>query len=521
MTEALLFEGGRVFTGRRWVDAFLVEEGRVVAAGPANEVRRQAPTGVARRPLGGGLVVPGLADAHLHVSDLTRWRGGLQLGSADSIDALLRTLREWADRRPDGPLAGRGVDPERLRERRWPTIRDLDTAVPDRPVVLYHASGHAAIVNSAALRRAVGAPDPPLAAGPTIGRFPDGTPNGQLFEDALRLVAALGREASPVTEEGVAQTLRELAALGLTSIGPMSSTPEELGILRAIAVAGRLPLRLRAYALLAQLDELSPAELAPVGDGFSVVGVKTYLDGAFGPRTAHLIEPYADDPASRGIEIGDDASLLPQLAAAAERGLSLALHAIGDGAMDRAARLLGEWVGRRPSIRIEHAALTPPSVLSRFGAARPTLVVQPGFLWSDWWLRDRLGVDRSRWAYAFRTLADEGFPLAGSSDAPYDSPDPWRGIRAAVARRDPAGRSANPIASESLPVEEALGLYTSGARAALREGDIGTLEPGAPADFVLLDGPDLARLLHREGSPVRETWLGGRRTYSNDSGSGE
>jgi hypothetical protein len=339
MTEAVLVVGGRVFTGRRYAEALLVEGPRVVVAGTEAQVRREAPTGADRIDLSSSLVVPGLADAHLHLGELTREREALDLGPVASISALQEHLRRRAEERPRGPLVGRGLDLETLAERRWPTVAELDAAVADRPVVLQHASGHAAVANSPALERAYG---------PVRGGRPDGPRNGVVVEEELDALRPVVREGLPLTPEAVERTMRELAALGLTAVGTMNTGEEELSILRQLDRDGRLPFRVRAYPPIGRVPE---GALLGERDGgrLRVVGVKAFLDGAFGPRTASICGPYADDASTEGIDRGDDASLRGALDEACRRGLGPALHAIGDRAVERAIRLLsGRPAARSP-----------------------------------------------------------------------------------------------------------------------------------------------------------------------------
>jgi hypothetical protein len=195
-----------------------------------------------------------------------------------------------------------------------------------------------------------------------------------------------------------------------------------------------------------------------------------------------------------------------------ERGLAPALHAIGDRAIAYSLARLAELPPTSgPPARIEHAALTPPYLWGALARVRPALVVQPGFVWSDHWLSARLGPGRARWAYAFRSLIDQGHLVAGSSDAPYDPVDPWRGIRAAVGRTDPEGRSANATPGEALAPEEAIQLYTANAGAALGEPSLGLLEPGSPADIVLLGSSTLENAIASGSATVLETWVAGTR----------
>ena len=517
MSEPLLFHDGRVFTGERLVEAFLVDEGRVVAAGTVESVRRAAPTGTAVESLGGHLVLPGLIDAHLHLAELARTRETFDARTADSLVALTEQLRAWAAAHPTGALVGRGWEREQFREGRDPDCEVLDRAVADRPVILYHTSGHAAVVNTAALAAAGVTRTSPDPAHGRVGRSSDGTPDGRLSEEAMRAVAALAAAAHPPDAATLGQTLLEAASFGLTTVATLNASSEEVAALRDLAVRSALPIRVRAYPRLGRLGEWTDEELRPVGPAgqFSIAGGKAFADGAFGPRTAWLSAPYADAPGEEGLPVGTEEELSNGIREAVERGLAPAVHAIGDRALARTVRLYGPWTGRtaRP-LRVEHAALTPPELLGELERVRPALVVQPGFLWSDLWLPARLGRSRARWAYAFRTLLDHGLRLAGSSDAPYDPLDPWRGLRASVARADPLGRSANSDPAEALPAEEAVRLYTRYGGQVLGESDLGSLEPGARADFVRTDVTDLARAVARGRSVVRETWSAGRRLYA-------
>jgi len=514
MSDSRLWTGGRIFTGRRYAEALLIENGTVVAVGTETEVRRSAPTGTEFVPLEGRVIIPGLIDTHLHLGSLTRLRLSLDLTGVRDLDDLLRRVQEWAGAHPTGAVVGRGLDVERSLRGRWPTRADLDRAVSDRPVVLRHVSGHAAVGNGAALSAASVESRPPAEVQGRVGRDADGQPNGILFEEAMTWWGALF--SVPTTEDEIARTLASLASLGLTTVTSMSVSDEELGALRSLAADDRLSVRVRAYVELLRVGELRAATLGPVGvpGRFAVVGTKGFTDGAFGTRTAWLSEPYTDAPEGSGLALESDETLSAALETSHALGLAPALHAIGDRSVARAARLLAPYVGRQGApARIEHVGLTPPTVLAILDQVRPALVVQPGFLWSDFWLPTRLGVDRTRWAYVFRTLIDRGHLLAGSSDAPVDPPDPWRGLRAAVERRDELGRSANPDPREALALEEAVQLYTGNAGTVLGEPSLGSLEAGSRADLVVLEARGLGEAVRWGSRAVRETWVDGARMF--------
>ncbi|MCI4365433.1 MAG: amidohydrolase, partial [Thermoplasmata archaeon] len=515
MSDARRFTGGRVFTGHRFVEAILVEDGRVTSTGSATQVARDSPTGCEVERLSGRLVLPGLIDAHLHLPDLTRAREGLALDGTRSREELVERLLHWAEAHPNGPIVGRGWDLERFPDRKEPTRRDLEMAVADRPVVLFDAGGHTAVANRAALE-AVGymddAPDPP---GGKLGRGPDGGLDGLLRERALEPVARFTSGAFPPEPAALARTLTFAASLGLTSVATLNTDPEELAALAVLARDEALPVRVRAYLRFGRRGEFNLPHLlpAPAEGSLAVRGVKMFTDGAFGPRTAWLSQPYADRPEQSGNPTYSPDELARMVGLVRAEGWVPALHAIGDRALGAALTALeGTRSGPLPS-RIEHASLVPPELYPALDRVRPALVVQPGFVWSDAWLGARLGPDRVRFAYPFRTLTASGHLLVGSSDAPYDPVDPWRGLAASTHRVDPDGGSANPDPAEALSPAQAVQLYTSNAGRGLGEPDLGHLEPGARADLLVHDAPDLGRAIGQGAAGVAETWLGGRRSY--------
>lgn len=515
MVEAHRWVGGRVFTGTRYVEALLIEDGRVLVAGTGPEVARASPTGVETTRLEGRLVIPGLIDSHLHLSELVRQREGVVLEGTRSIAETIERVRVWSEHRPRGTIFGRGWDQDRFTDGRWPERRDLDRIAPDRPAILNRICGHVAWVNGAALERAGidrATPDPP---GGKIGRDATGEPDGLLYENALQLVEEVYRDALTVDSAALIPTLGEAVRSGLTTVASMRADRGELLALQELAQAKTLPVQVRLYLGSRHLSEIErdPEALrAAPSAAVRVIGIKAFADGSFGGRTALLEAPYEDAPTSSGIAVGSPEHLADVVRRSRALGLAPAIHAIGDRAL---ARVLDAFETERtnpasPS-RIEHASLTPPSSRVPLDRLRPALVVQPGFIASDWWLNERLGPSRARWAYAFRTLIERGHLLAGSSDAPFDSFDPWIGIRCAVRRSGADGRSANPTASEALGPEGAVVLYTVNGGRALGEPWLGELRAGARADFLVLRTPTLEAAIDASSPPVAETWSGGNR----------
>ena len=495
---------GRIRTGARIVEALFVEGGRVVVAGTSEEIRRSRSTGTENHDLGGRWVLPGLVDAHLHLKETVLARTGVDLHRSRTIAEMIGRVEEALPAPPGGPLFGWGWDQEELEERRFPTRDELDRLPTQRPVVLYRACHHVAVANSAALDFAGltdGALDPP---GGRLGRS-EGRLNGTLWEEALTLLLPLEAAAFSSAGEAIRRFVAEAASVGLTTIAPMNAAPGEIEIVRNACRREGLPVRLRPY-LRASTLAVRPRLPLRSDDGIRWAGVKIVADGSFGARTAWLTEPYSDSPGEAGWPHGDMEDLAASIGRATASELGVAIHAIGDRALERVlTALASEPTVGRP--RIEHASLTPPPVIERLAELAPVLVVQPRFVPSDWWLSERLGEERARWTYAFRSLLERGLTLAGSSDSPIEPFDPWTGLAAAVASRP--GRSS----SERLEGETALSMYTSAAGEALGEKAIGSLEPGSYGDLVLLASGDLTGAIGAGARSVLATYHDGVSSY--------
>lgn len=503
---------GRVFTGTRFAEAFLVEGGEVREVGPDDVIRRAKGAGADVVDLRGRLVIPGLTDLHMHLTDTVLEREGVDLRGARSREEFTDRVKGGLARVGDGPLVGVGWDASLWPDGREPTREELDRISADRPIILFQVSMHAAVLNSAALDASEideGSADPP---GGAYGRTSEGRLNGILYDAAM---ARLERSAASVEwvrnhRAAYARLFGEAAAMGLTTLCPVLASPAEIRTVSELATEP-LPVRIRFYLDLRALESLSALPSPPPDGRWRVTGVKAITDGAFGTRTAWLDAPYTDRPDAAGFPIWTDGELAQGLAAAADLGLTPALHAIGDRALARVLSIL-DHVRVSGTPRIEHASLTPPSLWPALERQRPRLVVEPHFVETDRWLVTRLGPERARWTYAFRTLTDHGFALGGASDSPVEPLDPWTGIRAAVERvpRSDFGRLT---ASERLAPIEALQLYTRNSGPILGEPTLGCIAAGGPADFVVTSVSSLDAALAAGRSCIGETWMGGRRSF--------
>jgi predicted amidohydrolase YtcJ len=464
----------------RGADAVLVREGRILAVGPASELQGEA---AATLPFPGATITPGLTDSHVH---LVEWALSLQrvnVASAESPEAA-GVLAASAAPGAGGWIVGHGWS-----RHRWggPPHRDvLDRHVPDTPVLLTSSDMHALWANSAALARA-GLDE--TAANPDGGRIergPDGRLTGVLYDNAMPLLlgvvpAPSRAERAQATDDGQAVLHRA----GITGVHTVE--PDSLGLLEYLRAENRLRLRILQHLPLARLDEAIALGLRSGfgGEWIRIGGVKMFLDGSL---TAWMLEPYtgSDD---RGMQTLASDEFRDAVRRAAAAGLAGTVHAIGDAAVGLALDVLSEPRQRVPAMphRIEHVQLLPAGRAGEAGRAGITCSVQPAHLLGDWRPADRhWGPERSRRAYAFRSLRDAGAVLAFGSDMPAGPMDPRLALRAATTRREPEGQPQGGWhPEERLTMAEALESFTVGPAMAAGRPQAGRIVPGAPADLAI------------------------------------
>jgi predicted amidohydrolase YtcJ len=456
------------------VAALAVVGGRVAGVGDARELRARCGRPVREIDLGGRVVLPGLIDAHCHlVAYGLIHRREADLQGARSIAEIQARLRAHAGRMGDDPagdrwLLGRGFEQELLAEARWPARADLDAVSADRPIRITRVCGHVLVASSAAMRRA--------------GLAPAG--DGRFTEEAM---APFSRAVPPPDDAEWLAAARwataEAAAVGWTGVHCLVTEPGEIRALQTLRDAGELPIRVRLQISYGMLE---PARALGLRTGFGddrlrLGAVKLFADGSLGARTAALQAPYADDPDNQGILIHSQEELDRRVAAIGEAGFQVAIHAIGDAALDAALTAMERSPRLAPRPRVEHASLAPPALRARMRRLGAVAAVQPPFVLADTWMAARVGPERLPWTYPFRTLRAEGVPLAGSTDCPVEALDAWPAVAAAVHR---GGQNRD----ECLPLADALAMFTHGsAYAAGDEERLGALAPGYRADFLVLD----------------------------------
>lgn len=493
----------------------------IVAVGSESDVLALRSGGAEIVDLSGRLVLPAFTDAHIHFASFAVSRQSVDLKGVTSLDEAARRVGAAAGRTPPGVwIVGRGWLHD-LWGGTQPHRAILDAAAPGSPVALWRNDGHAVWVSSEALRRAGITRDTADPPGGEIQRDATGEPTGVLAERAMDLVVA--KIPAPSVDD-LARAIEDAILIAHRSGLAGITCIEGFDAYRAyhqLKENGKLRLRVgMCLALDAFDEELEQIRRDGRGDAWlHWTHLKIFADGALGPRTAWMLEPYDDDPSNRGICVTPPDEMRRLVERAAHEGIGCAVHAIGDAAnravldVFEATRSLWHPRGLRP--RIEHAQSTTPADIPRFRQVGVIASMQPIHATQDMIVADRAWGRRVTSSYAFRSLADAGTRLAFGSDCPVETLDVLQGLYAAVARRRADGYPPGGWHPEQrLTVAEAVAAYTSGA--AWAEGEElhrGTIEAGKLADLVILSddifagAPETLLQTRVEGTIVGGEWV--------------
>ncbi len=456
------------------------------------EVPKDTPWEIIHLP--GALALPGLHDAHLHVSGIGRLREQVLLNDAISADDAAAMARVWATEHPEAQvIRGRGWDQSRWSGGDFPTWRDLE-GVAERPVYLRRVDGHAAWLNRAMLDLAGITRETPDPDGGRILRDDDGDPTGILVDNAIDLLAdVLPKPTLKERERWLLAGLNACADAGLVAVHDMGQTPITCAVSQDLADKGLLPIRLFVYLEGGDEGSLTALRTYRDTDRFQVMGMKYYADGALGSRGALLLDDYSDEPGHRGLAVTSGAKLSANVDEVHRRGFQCAIHAIGDGgnrmALDAIAFAQRDESAPTRRHRVEHAQVVHPDDFARFVSLGALASMQPTHCTSDMrWAEDRLGAVRVKGAYAWRTFLELDVPLPFGSDAPVEDWNPLPGIYAAVTRQDGEGAPTGGWYPEQrLTWQEAVYAFTYGAAYAVgRETDLGRLAVGCVFDCTVL-----------------------------------
>ncbi|HKE58657.1 MAG TPA: amidohydrolase [Pyrinomonadaceae bacterium] len=503
LTPDLVIVNGVVHTmdpGKPTAEAVAIFGNKIVAVGSNKEINKLAGSGTRVIDAKKRLVLPGFNDSHTHFLS-----GGFQLSSVDLRDAdtpqeFAERIRRFAATRPAGRwITGGDWDHERWPEAKLPTRELIDSFTPDTPVFVSRLDGHMALANSLALKLAgvtKQTPDPP---GGVIVRDPKtGEPTGILKDAAQSFVWKVVAPSSFEEKLAAARAASEYAArLGVTSVQDMSAGTD-VGVYQTLLDRGELKTRIYAVAPLPAWERLARTGVRAHFGGamLRVGGLKGFADGSLGSTTALFYEPYLDDPSTSGIagdEMYPEGEMLKRVQEADKAGLQILIHAIGDRANDLILSIY-EQVEREDGdhdrrFRIEHAQHLRAQDLPRFARDKVIASMQPYHAIDDGrWAEKRIGKERAKTTYAFRSLLDAGATLAFGTDWTVAPLNPMLTIYAAATRRTLDGKNPKGwVPEQKISVEEAVRAYTVGsAYAEFQEQVKGSITPGKLADVVIL-----------------------------------
>jgi hypothetical protein len=526
------------------VSAMAVAQGEILATGADAAILAQY-----KRPatmlvdLNGAFVMPGFNDAHAHLG-----MGGKILLSVDllgctSLADMQDRIRAAAKKAAPGQwLTGGGWDHTLWPDRRTPTRQDIDAAAEGHPAIFVRVDGHIAVVDSAALATAGITPSTQAPEGGAIDHDAGGEPTGILRETAQSLV----KVPAPTPEQrrqGLELALHDAASHGITTVQDFSDWDDFL-VFEQLEKEGRLPSRIAEWIPFAEplaLEEQQQGQHPKSDRMLHTTMLKGFMDGSLGSRTAAMNAPYSDDPGNSGIPRFEQAELNAMAIERAKAGFQMGFHAIGDRAVEMAlnAFAAAEQATRptqfSPQVvvpifgvrkafvfpvrdlryRIEHSQVVGPGDFARYRELGVIASMQPNHLLTDMaWAEQRIGPERSKYAYAWKSFVDAGVPLAFGTDYPVEPITPYRGVYCAVTRENEAGTMTfHP--EQKLTIAQTLYAYTQGsAYAEFAETWKGKLAPGFVADFVVLDR-DLTAIAPHDilNTKVLRTVVGGKTMY--------
>jgi predicted amidohydrolase YtcJ len=530
--SSTIFVNGDIYTQATpaRAQAMAVHEGKIVAVGSNDEIRKLADDKSKVVDLGGHFVMPGFNDAHVHLASGGFEKLNVNLVGAKSLQEMQQRIAERAGQVAAGEwIVGEGWDHTLWPGQTLPTRQDMDAVTKGHPAIFVRVDGHIAIANSAALQAAGVTGKTQAPQGGKIDLDAQGQPSGILREGAQGLVFS---KVPPPTQEqrrkAVELALAEAARWGVTSAQDNSSW-EDFLTYDQLEHAGKLTLRISEWLPFKDtVKELEQHRAAhPVDDPMlHTAMLKGFMDGSLGSRTAALLAPYADDPGNSGLPQFKQAELNKLAVERANAGFQMGFHAIGDRAAQMALDAFAA-AEASPSahaavpdardfrFRIEHDQVIAPDQFAQYKKLGVIASVQPSHLLTDLnWALERIGPERAQTSYPWKEFLDNGVPLAFGTDYPVEPINPFRGVYAAVTRKNEAGTTEY-YPEQKLTIQQALAAYTTGsAYAQFAETQKGTLAPGMLADFVVLDR-DLTAVAASEilKTRVLRTVVGGKTVY--------
>ena len=506
--------------------AILIAGGRVIAVGERDSLESLAHGKVEKQDMKGKTILPGLTDAHIHIQHYSLFLGKIDCETKTKDECLRRVAERVRKTKPGEWILGHGWNQNEWSEGgEWPMASELDAIAPNNPVYLTAKSLHAAWVNTSALNLAHVTEDTSDPKDGKIQRDEKGRATGVLLEIAMQLVDDEIPEPSLGTIEKAIETAHPILwKMGLTGIHDFDRRDSFMA-LQHLHSQGKLKLRVNKNIPVESVDHAFELGLRTgFGDDWLWIGsVKAFMDGALGPHTAAMFQPYVNETENRGILNMDGEELFEHCRRAADVGLSMTVHAIGDRANHEvlnAYQQLRAYEKEKglPHLRhrIEHVQILHPDDAPRLAQLNVVASMQPIHASSDMFAAARFWGDRSALAYAWRTQLNFGAPLAFGSDAPVESPNPFLGLHAAITRRraDGSPSAEGWYPEQKLTLAEALSAYTVGAAyAANAEHRLGQLSEGYLADLIVLDqdifsmDPDDLLTMNANATMINGEWV--------------
>jgi hypothetical protein len=526
-----------------FVSAIAMRAGIVTATGTDDALLKTKGPKTQLVDLGGSFAMPGINDAHTHLGDAGRLQLSVDLTGSKSLQEMLDRVARAAKAAPAHKwLQGGGWDHTLWPEKTLPTRQELDAVTNGHPAIFERVDGHIAIANTAAFEAAGITRSTPDPKGGKFDHDSAGELTGIVREDpAMELVFQKIPPPTPAERKrALSLALADASIHGLTSVQDYSDWDDFLAF-EQLEREDHLPVRVSEWLTFNDSLETLKEHRAhhPAGDRMLRTGMlKGFMDGSLGSRTAALNAPYSDDPGNSGIPRYDQAKLDAMTKERAAAQFQMGFHAIGDRAVEMALDAFATVEARNcehpappvtgdgamktvtsgpciPRPRIEHSQVLDAPDFARYKQLGVIASMQPNHLLTDMaWAEQRLGHDRARYSYAWKSFLDHGVPLAFGTDYPVEPITPFRGIYAAVTRENEAGTQSY-FPEEKLTIAQALYAYTQGsAYAEFSESYKGTLAPGMVADFVVLDR-DLTTIPAHDilGTKVLRTVVAGHPTY--------
>jgi predicted amidohydrolase YtcJ len=495
-------------TSHPLASAILIAGSQIIAVGEKEKLETLAHGKVEKQDMQGRTILPGLTDAHLHIQYYAMGLEKIDCETKTKEECLRRVAERVKITKPGEWILGHGWNQNEWHpspsgrgqgEGNWPTASELDLLAPNNPVYLTAKSLHAAWTNTSALNLAKISADSANPKNGAIQRDDSGRATGILLESAMSLVDSVIPEPSGDSiQRAIEKAQPILWKMGLTGVHDFDRRTSFMA-LQQLHAQGKLKLRVNKNIPVDNLDQAFELGLRTgFGDDWLWIGsVKAFMDGALGPQTAAMFQPYNGDVENCGILNMDGEELFELCRKAADVGLSMTVHAIGDRANHEvlnAYEQLRKYETEKnlPHLRhrIEHVQVLHPDDAPRFAQLNVIASMQPIHAPSDMFAADRFWGDRSALAYAWRTQLNYGAHLAFGSDAPVESPNPFLGLHAAVTRRraDGSPSAEGWYPAQKLTLAEALSAYTEGAAyAANAEHCIGKLAENYLADLIVLE----------------------------------